>query len=109
MSPPPSPSPSPSPRPAPPPSPPSESAAALASRAWDLADRSPSEAERLFQRALSVDPHHDDANYGYGYLLLQRNETTKAAVYLCRARSSRKADVKQDVNGLIANYGLTCP
>lgn len=74
-----------------------------------MADSDPRRAERLFQQALAADPAHDDANYGYGYLLLQRNETAKAAPYLCRARSSPQADVRQDVNGLIANYRITCP
>jgi hypothetical protein len=114
----PKPSPKPTPKPAPAPvakpapvtAPPSGgSASALASKGWDLADSNSAEAERLFQRALALDPANDDANYGYGYLLLQRNETGRATPYLCRARTSRKADIRQDVNGLIASYGIHCP
>jgi hypothetical protein len=102
--------PKPVPAPAPAPAPASgESASALAKRGWDLADSAPTEAEKLFVKALSVEPTHDDANYGYGYLLLQRSKVVEAAPYLCRARRSKSADIRQDVNGLIASYGVACP
>ena len=74
-----------------------------------LADGSPAEAEKLFVRALALEPGNDDANYGYGYVLLQRNKAIEAAPYLCRARRSKQADIRQDVNGLITSYGVSLP
>jgi hypothetical protein len=102
--------PSTAPKPAPSPAPATGgSAGALAKRGWEVADTNPSEAEKLFIQALGVEPTHDDANYGYGYLLLQRNKVVESAPYLCRARRSKAADIRQDVNGLIASHGVACP
>lgn len=104
----------PTPAPAPPPkvvppAEPTESVTKLIKRGWDLADDDRPKAEKLFRRAVDLAPADDEAAYGYGYVLLMQGREADATKYLCRARKAQRADTRQDVNGMIANYGLKCP
>ena len=63
----------------------------------------------MFRRAVDLAPNDDEAAYGYGYVLLMQDRVAEATKYLCRARRAKRADTRQDVNGLIASRKIVCP
>ncbi|MBX2799371.1 MAG: hypothetical protein KTR31_16975 [Myxococcales bacterium] len=75
---------------------------------WSKIDFDQQAAGKAFKEALDREPDNDDANYGYGYVLLMRADPD-AATFLCRARDARDAEIRQDVVGLIASHSLSCP
>lgn len=88
-----------------------QSVSKLVDKAWDAVDRgSLSSAATTFQSALSQDPNHTDANYGYGYVLLKQGRKDDAKRHLCKALQTAGGDptVTRDVNGLLSANGLTC-
>jgi Flp pilus assembly protein TadD len=81
----------------------------LLDRGWQLAGTKPKQAGAVFRDALRLDPDHAEANYGYGYIMLMQNRRTEATDHLCRARTAKDPEIRQDVNGLIDARGLQCP
>ncbi|MEQ1503173.1 MAG: tetratricopeptide repeat protein, partial [Myxococcota bacterium] len=88
---------------------PGPSSAELTEKAWALAEDDRDKAAKLFRQALDQDPDNDDANYGYGYVLLMTNHRADAVRYLCKARNAGDPEIRQDVNGMIRTHDLTCP
>ncbi len=77
-------------------------------KGWKVASREPGVAADSFRRALELSPGHAEASYGLGYCLLKQDELRGAQQHLCVARRSSKADIRRDVDALLANNGLTC-
>lgn len=92
---------------APPRPPVSDEVRALVEKGWREIDSNPVAAERTFEEAVRQAPDDDEANYGYGYALLLRSRP-EAATYLCRAKLSRNAEIRQDIVGLLATHRLSC-
>ncbi|MEZ4236604.1 MAG: tetratricopeptide repeat protein [Myxococcota bacterium] len=76
--------------------------------AGSFAGSNPSKAGALFREALELQPDHDEANYGYGYIMLMQNRRAEATAHLCRARSSSDPEIRTDVTGLIDHNALKC-
>ncbi len=81
---------------------------ALMKQGWAVASRAPAEGAEAFRKALELSPRHAEASYGLGYCLLKQGDLAGAQQHLCVARTSSKADIRRDVEALLANNGLTC-
>ena len=103
------PDPAPEPEPPPAPEPAPADISDLLAGGWKAAENDTSAAAAFFREALKRAPDDDDANYGYGYVMLMDNRTKEATAHLCRARNATDPETRQDVNGLIETHGLTCP
>jgi len=77
-------------------------------KGWKVASREPAAGAEAFRKALELSPRHPEASYGLGYCLLKQDDLTGAQQHLCVARTSSKADIRRDVDALLANNGLTC-
>jgi len=77
-------------------------------KGWKVASREPGVAADSFRKALELSPGHSEASYGLGYCLLKQDDLPGAQQHLCVARRSSKADIRRDVDALLANNGLTC-
>lgn len=99
----------PTPAPPPPPAPPSDSLRTHLERGWNVVDTDPSTAAGHFQRALDLKPSHPEANYGYGYALLEQGNASGAKPFLCAALSGSDVEMQRDVTSLLANNQLSCP
>jgi len=75
---------------------------------WQVASSDPALAAKRFEKALDLSPDHPEARYGLGYALLKLDRPPAAAVHLCAARRSSDAEIRRDVDALLANNGLTC-
>jgi len=103
------PEPEPEPKPKPPPKPKVTSLKGLIDKGWNQVGKSPTKAAATFQQALAKNAAHPEANYGYGYALLQQGNKTGAKPYLCRAVVGDDIATKRDVTSLLSNNSLTCP
>lgn len=77
-------------------------------KGWKVASREPVAGAEAFRKALELSPRHPEASYGLGYCLLKQEDLTGAQQHLCVARTSSKADIRRDVDALLANNGLAC-
>jgi len=96
----------PEPEPAPAPAP--DPVRAHLQQGWAVASRDPARGAESFRKALDLRPGHDEASYGLGYCLLKLDRKPAAAVHLCEARNTPDAEIRRDVQALLANNGLTC-
>lgn len=81
---------------------------ALIQQGWKVASREPGVGADAFRKALELSPRHPEASYGLGYCLLKQEDLEGAQQHLCVARTSSKADIRRDVDALLANSGLSC-
>ena len=82
--------------------------AALVKRGWDNLDSNAGAAKTSFRQALDKQPAHAEANYGYGYLLLQEGNASGARSYLCKAMTSSDVDTRNEVTGVMGAANLSC-
>jgi hypothetical protein len=81
---------------------------ALIKEGWSMASSRPEVAAASFRRALELRPGSPEASYGLGYCLLKQQDLPGARPHLCAARTTSDADIRRDVDALLANNGLTC-
>ena len=82
----------------------------LIAKGWDAASREDwTRAETLFRSALELDPEHDEATYGYGYVMLMEGRTAEATTHLCRARDAEERTIRREVAAMIESNALSCP
>ena len=99
----------PRPRPKPKPKPRrSESHDELLRDGWAQVASNPGESAKNFKAVLALDARNPEANYGYGYLLLIQS-SPRASEYLCRAQRNGATALKEEIAGLLASHGLSCP
>jgi len=101
------------PQPAPKPAPSKRSVAkpdlqGLLAKGWNLVSSRPSDAQRVFEQALSLQPRNAEANYGMGYSLLQQGDTARAQPYLCAALAGPDIEIRRDVSSQLSQNQLTC-
>lgn len=75
---------------------------------WAVASRQPEVGAAAFREALVMRPGNPEASYGLGYCLMKQGDLEGARGHLCTARSTSDADIRRDVEALLANNGLTC-
>lgn len=104
----PTPEPAPVVAPAPAPAPKKPSRQALIDRGWAQVESDPDAAARAFAAVLADHPGDHEANYGYGYAMLEKGNLAEAGPYLCRAKPSPDVTVQREVSSLLTRNGLTC-
>ena len=77
-------------------------------RGWSLVERDPDGARQQFEAALTIDPQHADALYGYGYALLALGRPLDARPFLCRALPRADVTTQREIRALNAKHQLTC-
>jgi hypothetical protein len=81
----------------------------LLDRGWTQVATNPAAAASTFQKALNMNASNPEANYGYGYALLEQGNTAGANPYLCRAVAGNDIDTQRDVAPMLTKHSLTCP
>jgi hypothetical protein len=57
---------------------------------------------------LASNPRDFEANYGYGYALLQQGQYAKARPYLCKALPSPDVTIQREVSAMLRTHDLAC-
>ncbi len=99
--------PEPPPKP-PPPKPKAPSVSGLVAKGWNQMSN-PTAAAATFQKALNMKASHPEANYGYGYALLEQGNIADAKPYLCTANAGNDRDTTRETTSLLSKHSLTCP
>lgn len=102
------PEPEPEPEPAPPP-PKKITLGGLLAKGWNQVESNPSAAAQTFRKAIDMNVKHPEANYGYGYALLEQNDISGAKPYLCTAKAGNDIETTRDVTSLLKQHSLNCP
>lgn len=95
----------------PPPEPKAASVSSLVDKGWGAVDKGKLDAaSATFKQAVSQNPEHADANFGYGYVLLKQGQRDLAKKHLCRAlqNAGGSSDVGREANGMLQNNGMSC-
>jgi hypothetical protein len=80
----------------------------LIARGWAAVESDQERATQAFGEVLASNPADYEANYGYGYALLEKGLPQEAQPYLCRALPSADVTIKREVSSLLSRNGLSC-
>lgn len=98
------------PEPEPDPAPKVDPVRRLVNQGWGLVESNPDSAAAAFRKGIDIRPGDAGANYGYGYVLANKQGNTAGAKpYLCKALSGSDIEVRREVNSLLKQHQLTCP
>jgi len=84
------------------------SRATLIAQGWAAVEQDQERATQSFGQVLASNPEDYEANYGYGYALLEKGLPQEAQPYLCRALPSADVTIKREVSSLLSRNGLSC-
>jgi serine/threonine protein kinase len=87
---------------------PAGNAKQLVEQGWNVVERDPAKALKLFEQAVSLRPD-GESYYGYGYTLMQLGRKSDAQAALCKAVVMGDSGLQREVKSVMGENGLVCP